>query len=91
MKWRTSLTKLKHSLGRAYDVSQKVLSVTDRAHALLARGYNVVQDRLEPEARQALGDALHTYSRRRRQIANVDANLRETGGNLRAAFPEYLT
>ena len=91
MKWRAGLAKVKRSFGQAYNVSQKVLSVTDRAHALLARGYNVVQDRLEPEARQALGGALENYTRRRRQVATVDANLREIGANLRQSFPEYLT
>ena len=91
MKWRTGFAKVKHSLHQAYNVSQKVLSVTDRAHALLARGYNVVQDRLEPEARQSLGGALNSYARRRRQVANVDTNLREIGANLRQTFPEYLT
>ena len=91
MKWRTGFAKLKHSLGQAYNTSQKVLSVTDRVHALLARGFNDVQGRLEPEARQALGGALENYSRRRRQIENVDTNLREIGANLRQSFPEYLT
>ena len=90
MKWRTASAKTKHSLGRAYEASKKILSVTDRAHALLSQGYNVVQERLEPEVRQSVSTALQTYSRRRQQIANVDANLREIGGNLRATFPEYL-
>ena len=90
MKWRTAFAKTKHSLGRAYETSKKILSVTDRAHGLLSQGFNVVQERLEPELRQSVGSALDTYSRRRRQIANVDANLREIGGNLRATFLEYL-
>ena len=89
-KWSTRFQKVKHSLGQAYNTSQKVLSVTDRAHALLARGYNVVQDRLEPEARQSLGAAPENYTRRRRQVATVDANLREIGANLRQSFPEYI-
>ena len=91
MKWRTGFAKVKHSLGRAYEVSQKVLSVTDRTHALLARGYNAVRDQLEPEVRQPWGGALDNYARRRRQLANVDTNLREIGANLRQSFPEYLT
>ena len=90
MKWRTAFAKTKHSLGRAYETSKKILSVTDRAHGLLSQGFNVVQERLEPELRQSVGSALDTYSRRRRQIANVDTNLREIGSNLRATFPEYL-
>ena len=90
MKWRTVFQKLKHSLGRAYEASQKVLSVTDRAHALLSKGYNVAQDRLEPEFRQKVGGALQGYASRRQQLANVDTNLREIGTNLRQTFPEYL-
>ena len=90
MKWRTAFAKTKHSLGRAYETSKKILSVTDRVHGLLSQGFNVVQERLEPEVRQSVGFALDTYSRRRRQIANVDTNLREIGSNLRATFPEYL-
>ena len=91
MKWRTAVANTKHSLGRAYEASKKILSVTDRAHGLLSQGFNVVQERLEPEVRQSVGSALNTYSRRRRQIANVDTNLREIGSNLQAAFPEYLS
>ena len=90
MKWRTGFAKVKHSLGRAYEVSQKVLSVTDRAHALLSKGYNALGTQLEPEVRQRVGGALQGYTRRREQIANVDTHLREIGGNLRVAFPEYL-
>ena len=90
MKWRTGFAKVKHSLGRAYETSQKILLVTDRAHALAAKGFNVVQDRLEPELRQTVGGALQTYGKRRQQLANVDSNLREIGGNLRVAFPEYI-
>ena len=88
MKWRTAAQKVKHSLGRAYETSQKVLSVTDRAHALLAKGYNVVQDRLEPDVWQSVGGALNAYAQRRGQIANVDSNLREIGATLRQSFPE---
>ena len=68
----------------------KVLSAADRAHALLAKGLNVLGDRLEPEARQKFDTALHTYSQRSKQIKNVDANLREIGSQLKHTFPEYL-
>ena len=90
MKWRTGFAKVKHSLGRAYETSQKVLSVTDRAHALLSKGYNALGSQFEPEVRERVGGALQGYTRRRQQIANVDANVREIGGNLKLAFPEYL-
>ena len=67
----------------------KWISVADRAHALLSRGFNAVEDRLEPEARQAVGRALYTYGKRRRQLANVDRNVREIRANLQRAFPVY--
>ena len=90
MKWRTGFAKVKHSLGQAYNTSMKVLSVTDRAHALLSKGYNALQTQLEPEVRERVGGALQGYSKTRQQIANVDANVREIGGNLKLAFPELL-
>ena len=55
MNWRTRFAKVKHSLGNAYNASMKVLPVTDRAHALLSKGYNAVGDQLEPEVRQRVG------------------------------------
>ena len=91
MKWRTGFDKAKLGLGQAYNTSMKVLSVTDRAHALLSKGFGVVETRLEPELRQRVGGALQTYGRRRQQLANVDSNVREIGSNLRQTFPEYLS
>ena len=90
MHWRTKFTKVKHSLGDAWNSSMNILSVADRAHALLSKGYNVVQDRLEPEMRQVVGSALQTYGRRSRQINNLDTNVKEIGRQLRQSFPEYL-
>ena len=87
MHWRTRLTKTKHSLGNAWNTSMKVLSAADRAHALVSKGFNVVQDRLEPEVRQAVGSALQTYGRRSRQINNLDSNVREIGRQVRESFP----
>ena len=69
----------------------KVLSVTDRAHALAMKGYNIVRDRLEPGTRQAVGGALQTYALQSRRINALDTNLREVGRQVRQAFPEYLS
>ena len=90
MHWRTRFSKVKHSLGDAWNTSMKVLSVVDRAHALVSKGYNAVQDRLEPEVRQTVGSALQTYGRRSRQINNLDSNVREISRQVREQFPEYL-
>ena len=81
---------MKHPLGPAYNTSMEVLSVADRAHALLAKGTNVLGYRLEPEARQKFDTALDTYGKRSRQVKNVDTNLRQIGSTLKLAFPEYL-
>ena len=87
---KTRFHKVKHSLGNAYNTSMKWLSVADRAHGLLSKGYNVIQDRLEPEVREQVGGALQTYSTRRKQLAAVDSNTRKVAGALRESFPEYL-
>ena len=89
-KLRTQFQRLKNSLKGAHDVSQKVRSVTDRAHALMSKSYNAVGNQLEPELRQRVGGTLQGYSKRRQLIANVDANVRQIAGMLRGAFPEYL-
>ena len=91
MYWRTKFSKVKHSIGQAYKTSRKLLSVADRAHALLSKGFDVVGDRLEPEVRQKFDGAMQTYAMRSRQIKNVDANVKEIGSQLRQSFPEYLT
>ena len=90
MKWRTGFTKVKRSLGEAYNASMEVLSVTDRAHALLSKGYNALESQLDPDVGQRVGGALQGYAKRRQQIAIVDTHLREIGSNLRQTFPEYL-
>ena len=90
MHWRTRFSKVKHSLGDAWNTSMKVLSVADRAHALASKGLNVLGDRLEPEVREKFGGALQTYGRRSRQIRNLDTNVREIGRQVKQQFPEYL-
>ena len=51
MKWAARYQKVKHSLGSAYNTGMKWVSVADRAHALLSKGYQHVGDRLEPEVK----------------------------------------
>ena len=69
----------------------KWVSMADRAHTLLSKGYNAVQDRLEPEIQEKVGGALQTYSKRRKQLAAVDTNTRRVAGALKEAYPEYLS
>ena len=90
MHWRTRFSKAKQILGNAWNTSMKVLSAADRAHALLSKGFNVVQDRFEPEVRQAVGSALTSYGRRSRAINNLDTNVREIGRQVKQSFPEYV-
>ena len=91
MVWSTRFTKVKHRLGDAYSTSMKWLSVADRAHALLSKGYGAVQDRLEPEVQEKVGGALNTYTKRRRQVAALDTNIRRVGNAVKEAHPEYLS
>ena len=91
MKWGDRFTKVKHRLGYAYITSMKWLSVADRAHALLSKGYGAVQDRLEPEVQEKVGGALNTYTKRRKQVAALDTNIRRVGNAVQEAFPEYLS
>ena len=90
MHWRTRISKVKHSLGDAWNTSMKVLSVADRAHALASKGLNVLGDRLEPDVRQKFDGALQTYGMRSMQIKNFDANMREIGRQVKQQFSEYL-
>ena len=82
---------MKHSLGAAYNTSMKVLSVADRAHALLSKGVNFLGDRLEPQVREKFDGALQSYARSSSQIKNVDTNVREIGRQVKEQFPEYLS
>ena len=69
----------------------KWVNMADRTHTLLSKGYNVIQDRLEPEVREKVGEALQTYAKRSKQLATVDTNLRRVGNALQETYPEYLT
>ena len=89
MKWSTRFSKVKHKLGDAYSTSMNWVSVADRAHALLSKGYGAVQDRLEPEVQEKVGGALDTYSKRRRQVGILDTNLRRVGTAVKEAYPSY--
>ena len=94
MMWNTRFHRAKHSLGKAYNTSMNLVSMAVRAHTLLSKGYNVIQDRLEPEVQQQVGGALQTYSRRSKQLATVDTNARNVAGALKEAIfvdPEYLS
>ena len=80
MHWRTRFSKVKHSLGDAWNTSMKVLSVADRAHALASKGLDVIRDRLDEDVQDKFDGALQTHALRSRQVKNVDRNLREVGG-----------
>ena len=87
MKWRSRIHNAKHKLECVYNTSMKWISVADRAHTLLSKGYQAIGDRLEPEVQQQVGGALQTYSKRRKQLANVDSNLRRVGSAAQEAYP----
>ena len=91
MKRGARFSKVKARLGDAYNINMAWLSVAVRAHTLLSKGYGAVQDRLEPEVQEKVGGALNTYTRRRKQVAALDTNLRRVGNAVQEAFPEYLS
>ena len=84
------MSKLKQSLGKAYNTSRKVLSIADRAHAIFSQNFNTVQDRFDPEMRQTIGTALQTYSRHSRRLNTIDASVQNLRRQVQESFPEYL-
>ena len=62
MKWGARFSKVKHRLGDAYSTSMKWLSVADRTHAFLSKGYGAVQDRLEPEVQEKIGGSVAPWT-----------------------------
>ena len=90
MKWTARFHRAKHSLGNAYNTSMKWVSMADRTHTLLSKGYTVIQNRLEPEVRDQIGGALQTYARRSKQLATVDTNLRRVGDALQETYPSEM-
>ena len=90
MKWTARFHRAKHSLGNAYNTSMKWVSMADRTHTLLSKGYTVIQNRLEPEVRDQIGGALQTYARRSKQLATVDTNLRRVGNALQETYPSEM-
>ena len=84
------MSKLKVSLGKAYNTTRKVLSITDRAHAFFSQNFNTVQDRFDPEMRQTIGTALQTYSRHSRRLNAIDTSVQNLRRQVQESFPEYL-
>ena len=84
------MSKMKQSLGKAYNTSRKILSIADRAHATFSQTFDKVQDRFDPEVRQSIGSALQTYSRQSRRLNNIDASLQNLGQQVEQTFPGYL-
>ena len=81
---------MKRSLGNVYNTSRKILSVADRAHAIVAQNFDMVQDRFDPETRNTIGTALQTYGIQRKRIKTIDESLQNLGSQARQSFPEYL-
>ena len=84
------MSKMKQSLGKAYNTSRKMLSVTDRAHAIFSQNFDMVQDRFDPQVRQTIGSALQTYGRQSRRLNAIDASIQNLGQQVEQTFPGYL-
>ena len=81
---------MKRSLGNVYNTSRKILSVADRAHAIVAQNFDMVQDRFDPETRKTIGTALQTYGIQSKRINAIDTSMRNLGRQAQESFPEYL-
>ena len=50
----------------------------------------MVQDRFDPEIRQSIGIALHTYNRHNIRLNANDASVQNVRRQVQESFPEYL-
>ena len=77
--------RLKGVAGRAWQGSLRVMSATDKAAMLAARGLLALGDRLDPEVRQQAGRALQTYTTGRQKIQNITDNVERVGRAVKEA------
>ena len=78
-------TRAKGIASRAWQGSMKIMSATDKAAMLAARGLLVLGDRLDPEVRQQATRALQTYGNGRQTVQNVTDNVQRVGRAVREA------
>ena len=58
---RHAYTRGKHLARQAWNTTERIMSVTDRAAVLAVKGMNHLGDRLDPDVRQTGGKALYKY------------------------------
>ena len=68
---RHAYTRGKHLARQAWNTTERILSVADRAAVLAAKGMNHLGDRLDPNVRQTGGQALYKYFETRQKMENV--------------------
>ena len=83
------MSKVEQSLGNAHNASRNVF-ITDKAHALFSQSFNMVQDRFDPEVRQAINSALQTYGRQSRRLNQIDASIQNLGQQVEQTFPGII-
>ena len=76
---RHAYTRGKHLARQAWNTTERVLSVADRAPALAVKGMNHLGDRLDPDMRQKGGTALYKYFETRQKVDNARDNVQRVG------------
>ena len=76
---RHAYTRGKHLARQAWNTTERVLSVTDRAAALAVKGMRYLGDRVEPQHQVTIGRGLHRYFEAREKIDNVKDNFGKVG------------
>ena len=81
---RHAYTRGKHLARQAWNTTERILSVADRAAVLAAKGMNHLGDRLDPDVRQKGGTALYKYFETRQKMENVKDNVQNVVRALQA-------
>ena len=76
---RHAYTRGKHLARQAWNTTERILSVADRAAVLAAKGMNHLGDRLDPDVKQKGGTALYKYFETRQKMENVKDNVQKVG------------
>ena len=76
---RHAYTRGKHLARQAWNTTERIMSVTDRAAALAVKGMHHLGDRLDGDVHQKGGTALYKYFETRQKMDNVKDNIQRVG------------
>ena len=77
--------RAKRFAGQAWNTTERVLSVADRAAGLAMKGMSHLGHRVEPEHRVKIGKGLVKYFETRQKLENVKDNAQRVGTAFRDA------